>query len=140
MNSIEDFVQAAAQRFGATEDTTRSASSGLLGVIRDNDDGSTFNQLVDRVPGVVELVGAQNEAESGKSGLVGGLMGKAAGLMGRQGGSSAGLLGLLASSGISTSNVGPFVSMFLKFIQQTAGPELSDRVSGSLPNLKDLIG
>jgi hypothetical protein len=60
-------------------------------------------------------------------------------MIGRRGGSSAGLLGLLTGSGISTSNIGPFVSMFLRFIEQKAGPELTDRVSGSLPNLKKLV-
>jgi hypothetical protein len=136
---MEDFVQAAAQRFGASGETTRSASSGLLGAVKENSDAATFSQLLDRVPGAAALVGSQNMIESEDLDLFSRVQGMSPGMIGRPGGSSAGLLGLLTGSGISTSNIGPFVSMFLRFIEQKAGPELTDRVSGSLPNLKKLV-
>jgi hypothetical protein len=140
VETLQDFVDAAALRFGATQETMRSASRDLLGVIKENVDLDTFNHLVDNVPGATDLIASQRVYDTDTPDLFGNRQVPPPGSSARAGGSSAGLLGLPTGSGISTSNVGTFVSMFLKFIEQKAGPELTDRVSGSLPNLKELVG
>jgi hypothetical protein len=139
-DDMETFVQASAQRFAATEQTTRTASTGLLRVVRDSADEETFGELLSRVPGIAALLEAVQAGESEPYDLFGAMLGTAGEVVRGHGGSSAGLLGLLTNAGISAANVGPFVAMFLKFLEQKAGSELADRVSRSLPNLKELVG
>ena len=55
---MDDFFGQAASQLGIGEDTARSATGSLLGLIKDNADGGDFAELASKVPGVSALADA----------------------------------------------------------------------------------
>ena len=76
MSSIQDFVQLATQSLGISEQTSRAATGGLLGLIKNIASGP-FKVLAAKIPGVEELaVETPRAAQAGQGvgSVLGGLM------------------------------------------------------------------
>lgn len=142
MAGIQDFIQSAAQQLGTSEDSTRSATAGLLQFVREKASGGDFQELLGKLPGAGELVaspsGATASTPSG-GGMLGGVMGAASSAMGGKG-AGLDLVGLLGQSGFDLGKAGPFVSMFLNLIRDKGGADLLGRITKQIPQLKGLAG
>jgi len=132
MNNLQEFITSAAGEFGVGEDKLRTATSGLLGMIRDEADGG--DELVSALPGAGNLMAAAASAGGG-----GGLLGMAGKLMGGGFGQGLGVAGLIQSSGLGTDDAGRFTGMLMDFARGHAGQELVGRVIQSVPQLAKLI-
>jgi hypothetical protein len=139
MAGIQDFIQLAVQNLGAPEDAVKSATSALLGAVGKEADTGDFQQLLGAIPGAADLLKGSSGGESG-GGLLGGLMEQAGSALGGNFGGAAGLLGMLQGTGLKTDQFGPFVSLFLNFVQSKAGKELVGRLLASAPRLAKLAG
>jgi hypothetical protein len=56
MNSIQDFISSAASQIGAPESDVQSATSSLLGVIKDQADSGDASALLSKIPGAEALL------------------------------------------------------------------------------------
>ena len=139
MAGIQDFIQMAAQHLGAPEGAVKSATSAVLGAVEKEADGGDFQQLLGAIPGAADLLKGADGAEAG-GGLLGGLMGQAGSALGGNLGGAVGLLGMLQGTGLKSEQFGPFVSLFLKFVQSKAGKDLADRLLSQAPQLAKLAG
>lgn len=142
MAGIEDFIKMAAQGLGESESTTRSATGGLLGVLKENADPGDFSQLLDAIPGAAGLVGSASGAKAGAGGGVGGLLGAATSALGGGGGlgSALGVLVSIQGSGLSMEKVGKLVSMFMQFARSNAGDGVVNNLLSKVPELAKLAG
>jgi len=142
MAGIEDFVKMAAQNLGQSEDSTRSATGALLGVIKENADGGDFQELLDKIPGAAGLAaGSAAPSAGGGGGLLGGALSAAtSALGGSSGGGALGILGAIAGSGFDAGSAGGLVSMFVQFAKSNAGEAVVGKILAKVPELAGLAG
>jgi len=140
MPGIDDFIKMAAQGLGESESTTRSATGGLLGVLKENADSGDFSKLLDAIPGAASLVGGASGAKAASGGGIGGLLGAATSALGGGGdlGSALGVLASIQKSGLSMENIGKLVSMFMKFARSNAGDGVVNNLLSKAPELAKL--
>ena len=137
MAGIQEFIQMAAQNLGASESSVTAAASAVLGAVGKEADGGDFQQLLGAIPGAAGLLKGSGGTESG-GGLLGGLMGQAGSALGGNLGAAVGLLGMLQGTGLKSDQFGPFVSLFLKFVESKAGKDLVGRLLSQAPQLAKL--
>ena len=75
MPEIQGFVSLATSQLGVSEETTRSATGGLLSFIGDKVDAKDFQGLLGAMPGADAL--AQTEGSDGGGGVMGAISGLA---------------------------------------------------------------
>jgi len=132
---MEDFIKMATSQLGIGESTTRSATGGILGMLKGQLGDGVFSQIAEKLPGADALVseaaesGGEAAAEGG--GMLGGLVGKAASMLG--GGGAAEALGALSSSGLDASQSGSFLTMFVEFVKDKVGDDLWKQIAGFIP-------
>lgn len=134
---MQEFLQQAQSALGIGEDTARSATGGLLGLIQEHADGADFARLAEAVPGARALAEAPPAASGG--GGLGGMLGGLGDALGG-GGGALGALGALSKTGLDTDKIGGFVQLFAGFLKNKIGGDLLKRLLGSVPGLSNLVG
>ena len=143
MAAIDQFTQSAVGDLGVSEGAAKSAVGSILGEVQGKADANDFSQLMANIPGAEGLIGQAAGAASGGGDAGGGLMGGLSSvgtMLGGGSGSALGLLGALGSSGLSTDQLGPFVSKFIGFAKESAGQALIGKILGKVPELAKLVG
>lgn len=132
---MEDFIKNAASKLGIGESESRSATGGILNLIKGQLGDTDFSAMLGKLPGADALVSEAGDAaaEDAGSGL-GGMLGKATSMLGG-GGGAADIMGLLGKSGLSLDNAGSFVTMFMDYLKDKVGGDLFDKIKGVLPDL-----
>jgi hypothetical protein len=129
---MEEFIKKAASQLGIDESTSRSATSGILGLIKGKLGESDFSEILGKLPGAEALVSQSGtSAPQPSGGGLGGLLGKAASMLGGEGAGN--IASVLGSSGLSLDKAGSFVSMFMNFMKEKLGDDLFDKLKGVLP-------
>lgn len=167
---MQDFINMAASQLGISNQQSSAATAGILGVLQQKMGGGDFNSLLGNLPGAGDILkqatgGAMGSGGGGSSGGLGGMLGgilgggssssssnplggimQAAGglLGGNKGGGGGDVLGLLGgvlgNSGIGLDKLGPFVGLFMQYVQGQAGQGGLNSILGALPDLKKFIG
>jgi Protein of unknown function VcgC/VcgE (DUF2780) len=107
---------------------------GMLGGLLGGGGGSSAGGIAGAVGG---LLGGGSGGSSNPLGAVASLLGGSGG-----GGAASALsaLGVLNSAGLSMDKIGPFVQMFLGYVQNNAGAGAQASIMNALPDLKKLLG
>jgi hypothetical protein len=134
---MQEFIDLATSKLGIGGDVAKSATGGLLGLIKDNADGADFRALADKLPGAAALANTPAAAASG--GGLGGMLGSVTGALGGSGG-ALGALSSLAGSGLSLDKIGDFAKLFLNFAKPKLGADLLGRIASKVPGLANLMG
>ena len=133
---MEEFISMVTEQLGIGEKEGRSATGGILDMLKEQLDDSTFGSIMEKLPGAEGLLG---QADSGDDGGGGGLMGSlasvAGSLMGGEGGGLANIMKILSDSGISMDQATGFLSTLVGFLKDKLGSDLFDTVAKSLPDL-----
>ena len=140
MPELQDFIQSAMKSLGTTEQTTRSATGGVLQLIKQYAGQGDFKEILDKVPGTEALLKEAPSAAPEAKGGLGGLFKNAASLFGGKAGAAVGVLDMIQKSGLDTSSIGKFLPLFMTFLKSKVGSELVGRVVDKVPELKKLIG
>lgn len=137
---MEEFINSITGKLGIDSATATSAVGSLLGIIKKEGDPGTVNELLAKIPGASALASNPPAAGGGGGGgIVGKLGGMLGGLTGGGGGGLGDLAGL-ASSGLSPDKIPDFVKNFIDWVKQKVGPDLVNKVVGSVPALKSILG
>lgn len=134
---MNEFIQMATSNLGLSEDSARSATSGLLQLIQEQVGGDAAKQLMQQLPGSQGLL-EKASGETLSTGL-GGVVSKIGSMFGGNLGVSAGVIGILGKAGLSADKIGPFASLFVEFLRNKAGAGPVDRVLDRLPELKEIV-
>ena len=138
--SVEEFISMVTKQLGIGESESRSATGGLLKMLKDQMDDDTFGSVMERLLGASGLLDAAESGEAGDSGGGGGLMGKltsmAGGLLGG-GGGAAGLAKIVGDSGIGLDKAGGFLSAFIGFLKAKLGDEMFGKLAANIPGFGD---
>lgn len=134
---VEEFISMVTSQLGIGESEAKSATGGVLKVIKDQLGESSFGSVLEKLPGADSLV---SEAEagaaepSGGGGLMGSLTSMAGSLLGG-GGGVADVTQALSSSGIGLDKAGGFLSTLMSFLKDKLGDDMFASVTSNLPDL-----
>jgi hypothetical protein len=137
MANWNDFIQESKNSLGLSEGTARSATGGILQMVRKQAGEGDFSQLQEKIPGADRLLqdAPAGESEGSKGGMLGGIMGAASSALGGKGGSMLGLAAIASQSGLG-DKVGPFASKFIDFVRSNAGEGIAAKLTEKIPDLK----
>ncbi len=130
---MQEFIQLAVSQLGISENSAKTATGGVLEMVKDQVSDEDFGKLAGAVPGLSDMLGG------GGGGGLGGLMGAASGMLGGKAGAAAGLLGMAKSSGLSMDQLGSFVPMLFGFLKGKAGDGVVTSILGQVPELKKFL-
>lgn len=135
---MDEFISMVTQQLGIGESESRSATGGILKMVKDQLDESTFGSLLEKIPGADALVGEAEAAEtegSGGGGLMGSLTSMAGSLMGGGDSGAAGIAKILGGSGIGLDKAGGFLTTLMAFLKDKLGDEMFGSIASKLPDL-----
>ncbi len=134
--SVDEFISMVTSKLGIGESESRSATGGILKMLQEQLDDSTFGSLMEKLPGASALL---SEAETGDSGgegggLMGSLKSMAGGLLGG-GGGAAGVAKALSDSGIGLDKAGGFLARLVAFLKEKLGDDMFATIASKVPGL-----
>jgi len=136
---MDEFIKMVTSQLGIGEDASRSATGGILKMLKDQLDDSTFGSVMDKLPGASALLADAESGEAAGSGGGGGLMGSltsmAGSLLGGGGGGAAGVAKALGDSGIGLDKAGGFLSTLVTFLKEKLGDDMFGTIAAQLPAL-----
>jgi len=135
---VDTFIQTAMQSLGTDERSTRSATGGILNLMKKHADGAEFQKLLGALPGAEALMkqGPAPGIAEGLGGFVGDIVGELSGKV--REGEAIGGLAFLTRSGLDIGKITQLVGLFLKFAKTKAGADLVDRIANAVPELHQL--
>lgn len=150
MPGIQDFITLASRNLNISEDKARTATGGILDVVKSGAAPADFTALLGALPGASALVGASKPGVTSPSGgtggaggalsaLSGGAMGAVGGVVGGKAGGALELLGTLKSSGLSVAQGGDFTKLFFNFVKEKAGAGLVGNLTSKMPELAKYV-
>ena len=139
---MEDFIQSAAQEVGISTSDAGRATGGLLSIIRENASSSDFGKLLEAMPGAEETMRAAeaDEKPSSFGGVLGGAMQAASSFAGGKAGAALSAAGLLERTGLSADQAPAFIAKFVEHLRGGLDGDLVQRIIGSVPQIKNLVG
>ena len=132
---MDDFISLVTQQLGIGESEGKTATGGVLKLVKDQLDEGTFSQLLEKLPGADSLV---QQAESGGDsggGLMGSLTSMAGGLLGGGEGGVADIAKTLGDAGIGLDKAPGFLSALVSFLKEKLGDEMFSSLASKLPDL-----
>jgi hypothetical protein len=134
---MDEFISLVTSQLGIGESESRSATGGILKMLKDQLDESTFSNVINQLPGASSLL-TEAESGAGQAAGGGGLMGSLASMAGSLlGGSSSagGIMKALADAGIGLDKAGGFLSALVTFLKEKLGDEMFGTLAAKLPDL-----
>jgi len=132
---MEDFIKMASRRLGLGESETRSATGGVVDLLKGQMGSGMFSQIKDKIPGFDSVSSETDSADEGGGGMFGGLVGKAASMLGGDTGKAARIMDILQKSGLNAEKGGSFLTMFADFVKDKVGDELWGKIAGFIPGI-----
>ncbi len=135
---MDEFIAMITKQLGIGEEAGRSATGGILKMIKDQLDDASFGSLLEKLPGAQALVDqSEASADSGNSGggLMGSLTAMAGSLLGGGDSGAAGIAKTLAESGIGLDKAGGFLTSLISFLKEKLGADTFASVAAKLPDL-----
>lgn len=135
---MEEFISMVTEQLGIGEKETRSATGGILDMLKEQLDDSTFGSVLEKLPGAEGMLGLADTGASeggGGGGLLGSLASAAGSLMGGEGGGLASIMKILSDAGISLEQGTQFLSTLVGFLKDKLGSDLFGTVAKNLPDL-----
>lgn len=139
---MQDFVDLVMAELGVGESECRTATVGVMELLRERLGDAIFAELTEQLPGASEFLTSNrpgNESSAG-DGLMGSLTSVGGGLLGGADSGIAGVAAAVAASGIEVSQVGRFLTLLIGYVRVQAGPDVSSQLRSRLPNMFSCSG
>ena len=144
---MQEFIKLAVRTLGATEQTVRSATAGLLDLLTRVAPAADVQQLLSKLPGASDLLSAFRPASpppaeppvSGVASALTDLVTNAAAAIQGTVGSGVAIVRLVSELGLDPQKAGQFARLFVDFAKTQAGPELVDRIIDAVPGARALL-
>ena len=129
---MDELIARVAQAAGVDPEVARKAIAEILGFLKKEGPQDQVAQLLEKLPGGVELAASAGQSEGG-GGLMGGLMG----MMG--GGGLMGLAGKLTGLGLGMGEMQAVGKELFAAGREQAGEDVMGQIAGSIPGLGQFI-
>jgi hypothetical protein len=144
---MQEFIKLAVATLGATEQTVRKATAGMLDLVARVAPAADVQQLLSRLPGAADLLNAFSPPPpppppppNGVASALADLVTNAATAIQGTVGSGVALVRLFTELGLDPQKAGQFARLFVDFARAQAGPELVDRIIDAIPGARSLVG
>lgn len=138
---MDEFISKVTQNLGIGEQESRSATGGILKMLKGQLDESSFGSLLEKVPGAETLLGEAesnegSESSGGGGGLMGSLTSMAGSLLGGGGDSAtAGAAKAIGDAGIGMDKIPGFLSTLMSFLKEKLGDDMFSTIASKLPGM-----
>ena len=133
---MDEFFSMISDQLGIGEAEGRAATGGILKIIKEQLDDSTFHSVLEKLPGADAVLGeAEAGGGDGGGGLMGSLTSMAGSLLGGENSGAAGIAEALGSAGIGLDQVGGFMTTLIAFLKDKLGDDLFATFASGLPEL-----
>ena len=132
---MEEFTQFVSAKLGVSEAVVRNAVKVVLEFAQKKLPAADFEQLISHIPGATTLL-SEPKASGGEGGGLSGLLG---GFLGGDLADAAKAFTDLQKAGLSSTQVGPFLEIFLTKAREVAGPETVDALLSKVPALQTFL-
>lgn len=141
---MDELIQQLTSKLGIDPSVAGNATNKAMAMLKEHAGDDLFGKISSAVPGASEAA-TQGAAEEGPdAGGGGGMLGKLAGMASSALGGSAGsgleLGAVLSGAGLTTDQLGGFVSTVVEFLKDKVGDEVMEQVLAKFPVLKSLLG
>ena len=142
--NIQDIVNTVSNTADIDPMTTEKVVGTILSVLRHETEGTSVEQMFDKIPGSLDLaqkydVMAAN-ASAGSGGLLGSLQGALGSVLGEKAGALVNGLSQLQASGLDMDQIRKAGTALVAQAEAAAGPQLTNQVLGQVPGLKSQLG
>jgi hypothetical protein len=145
---MHEFITLAVRTLGATEQTVRSATAGILDLLTRVAPAAEVQQLLSKLPGASDLLNAFRPTPppppppppaSGVASALADLVTNVAAAIQGTVGSGVAIVRLLGELGLDPQKAGQFARLFVDFARTQAGPELVDRIIDAIPGARSFL-
>lgn len=131
---MDEFIQLISAQLGLDPEKARSATGGILNLIREHLDDQTFAQISSRLPGIQGLNGAGGSPGSA-GGMLDSLTSLAGSLLGGKAKTIADISAILTKHGLSVDKIPQYLALLIDFLKARLGNDLFAKVAAKLPEL-----
>lgn len=128
---MEEFIKMASQQLGIDEAGTRSATGGILNIVKEQIGEGDFSDMASKLPGLDGLLNAA-PADTGGGG---GLLGAAASMLGGKAGAALDITKVLKGAGLDLDKGGPLIAMLVSFLKDKLGDSTVSKILEQVPGL-----
>jgi hypothetical protein len=129
--SLDHIVEVLSQRLSLSQSVVREAIKVLLELARKRLTGTRFEKILVEIPGVSALLGEMPGAVPSRGGLFSSL--------GDTVGDAARVLSALQAAGLQSSQIAPFLQVFVEQARDIVGPETVEEILKQAPMLRAFV-
>ncbi len=139
---MDELIKLIAGQLGIDASTATSAIGKVMALLKGNVGSDLFGQIAGAIPGAEEAATQAADAPEPPQGggMLGKLVGMASSMLGGKAGGGLEMASALASTGIDSDKIGPFMSMIFEFLKSKLGDDVFDQIVSKLPMLKSMMG
>lgn len=141
---MDELIQLITKQLGIDSSIANAGVSKTMAMLKENAGDDLFGKIAGAIPGASEAAQSGADTASGAVAGGGGMLGKLAGMasaaLGGKAGGGLEMASALASTGIDSEKLGPFVKMVFEFLKEKLGDEMVDEILSKVPMLKTLLG
>ncbi|MER9054639.1 hypothetical protein [Mesorhizobium sp. M0208] len=140
---VQDIINTVSQKSGLNQALTEKIAGTIFSVLEHEAEGTTLSSFFARIPGADALakqydVMAPGAASGG--GLLSSLEGALGGALGEKTGALINGVAILKASGLTLTQISQAGTMLVQQAEAAAGPQLTNEVLASVPDLKGHLG
>jgi hypothetical protein len=140
---VQQIINTVSQKAGLDQATTEKVVGTIFSVLEHEADGTSASSFFARIPGADALArqyDVMSAAPSQGGGFLSSLEGALGGVLGEKAGALINGLAALKASGLTMAQIQKAGETLVQQAETAAGPELTNRVLGSVPSLKSHLG
>lgn len=140
---MDELIEQLTSKLGIDASIANAGVSKTMAMVKQHAGDDLFGKISGAIPGADEAAVAGDEANAAPDdggGMFGKLAGMASAALGGNAGGGLEIASALASTGVDSSKLGPFIATIVDFIREKAGDEVVDQILSKFPMLKTLLG
>jgi len=138
--NIQNFVDQIATKADIDPAAAEDAVGTILSAIQQEGDAAKVSQMLDQIPGAVELAQKHVVTVGSGSGILGSLSGLASKVVGQDAGILVAAIGQLEEANLTVPQIKNIGSALLSYLKENTNPALAKDVIDSMPALRERFG
>ncbi len=130
---MQQFIDLAVQQLGIGADDAKTATGGIMSLLKDQLEKGQFDEVAAAIPGAEDLISKFGGESSG-----GGLLGMASSLLGGSGGAMGGaaaIAGILSKTDLDAGQLSSFGDLLINYLKENIGDLAGAKINDILPAL-----
>ncbi|MER8373073.1 hypothetical protein [Mesorhizobium sp. M1406] len=140
--NVQDIVNTVSRKAGLDQATTEKVVGTIFSVLEHEAEGTSASAFFAKIPGADDLAHQYDvmAAAPAGGGFLSSLQGAIGGVLGEKAGALVNGLAALKASGLDLAQIQKAGETLVQQAETAAGPDLTNKVLGSVPSLKSHLG